>query len=178
MCDDETLKDVIRYTYDDGIKETNYTLNNQVKPMLTTVNSVIASLKDILLYLAIGFAIFASVMFCHFIATSIANKKHEIGILRAVGARSMDVLKIFLNESLIIAGINWLFACLMSYLGVLFINYYIRKEFHAIVTILDFSIIQIVLLLLISIFVAFISSAVPVYKIAKKKPIDAIKNRK
>lgn len=178
MCDDETLKDVIHYTYDDGIKETNYTLNNQVKPMLTTVNSVIAALKDILLYLAIGFAIFASVMFCHFIATSIANKKHEIGILRAVGARSMDILKIFLNESMIIAGINWLFACVMSYLGVFFINHYIRKEFHAIVTILDFNIIQIILLFFISISVAFISSAVPVYKISKKKPIDAIKNRK
>lgn len=178
MCDDDLLKEVIAYTYDDGIKVSNYTLNNQVKPMLSTVNSIIDALKDILFYLAIGFAVFASVMFCNFIATNIANKKHEIGILRAVGARSMDVLKIFLNESLIIAGINWLCACGMSYLGVQFFNNYIRNEFNVIVTILDFGIFQIIILLLISVIVAFVSSTIPVYRISKKKPIDAIKNRK
>lgn len=178
MCNDETLKDVIKYTYDDKIKETNYVLNNQVMPMLSTVNSAIFTLKDILFYLAIGFAIFASMLFCNFIATSIANKKHEIGILRAVGARSIDILKIFLNESLIIAGINWIFACGMGYLSVHAFNSYIRNEFNVIVTVLDFNFLQIALLLLISISVAFISSAIPVYKISKKKPIDAIKNRK
>lgn len=178
MSDDETLQDIIAYTYDDGIKETSYTLMNQVMPMLTTVNSVVDTLQTVFLVVGIGFAVFAAVMFCNFIATSIANKKREIGILRAVGARGIDVLKIFLNESLIIAGINWILAVGLCFAGTTFINQYIRNEFGVLVTVLNFGLLQIVLLLLISVSVAFVASAIPVYKISQKKPIDAIKDRK
>ncbi len=178
MCDNETLTDMITYTYDDGIEQSNYTLNNQVMPMLETVNSIISILKDVFLYIAIGFAIFAGAMFCNFITISVTNKKHEIGILRAVGARSLDVLKIFLNESLIIALINWIFAIVVCFTSVSYINNYIRDEFNVLVTILDFGIIQILLILLISVVVALIASALPVFNISKKKPIDAIKGRK
>ncbi|MEG0452335.1 MAG: FtsX-like permease family protein, partial [Coprobacillus sp.] len=115
--------------------------------------------------------------FCNFIATSIANKKREIGILRAVGARGMDVLKIFLNESLIIALINWLLAVSACFAGTLFINQFIRNDFGVLVTVLNFGPLQIILLLVISIAVAFIASVLPVYKISRKKPVDAIKDR-
>ncbi len=178
MCDNETLTEIITYTYDDGIEESNYTLNNQVIPMLETVNSVISILKGIFFYIAIGFAIFAGAMFCNFITMSITNKKHEIGILRAVGARSLDVLKIFLNESMIIALINWILATIVCFTSVSYINNYIRDEFNVLVTILDFDIIQILLILLISVIVALIASALPVLNISRKKPIDAIKNRR
>lgn len=178
LQDDQSLKDIIAFTYDDGIKSSNYTLNNQVMPMLSTVNSLTSSLKDIFFYMAIGFAFFAAIMFCNFIVTSINNKQHEIGILRAVGARSMDILKIFFNESLVIALINWLLSCLMCYLGVNFFNHYINSEFQVIVTVLDFGMIEILLLLFISLAIAFVSSFLPVYRISRKKPIDAIKDRK
>lgn len=178
MSDDDTLKDVISYTYDDGIENTSYTLNNQVMPMLTSVNSVIDTLATVFLVGATGLAIFAAVMFCNFIATSIANKKREIGILRAVGARGLDVLKIFLNESLIIALINWLLATVVCLVGVNYINGYIRNKFNMLVTILNFGPLQIIIIFIISIFVAFIASSLPVFNISRKKPIDAIKNRK
>ena len=178
MVDDEMLKDIISYTYNDNIDQSSYVLNNQVMPMLSSVNSVISTLENVFFYIGIGFAVFASIMFCNFIATSIANKKREIGILRAVGARGIDVLKIFLNESLMIAVINWILSVIACFAGVTLINQYIRNEFGVLVTILNFGLLQIVLLLMISIAVACIASAIPVYKISKKKPIDAIKDRK
>lgn len=178
MSDDETLQNIISYTYDDGIDESSYTLVNQVMPMLKTVNSVVDTLQTVFLVIGVGFAIFAAIMFCNFIATSIANKKREIGILRAVGARGVDVLKIFLNESLIIAVINWILAIALCFAGTTFINQYIRNEFGVLVTVLNFGLLQIILLFLISVSVACIASALPVYKISKKKPIDAIKDRK
>ena len=178
MCDDTILKDIIAYTYDDGIDNTNYTLNNQVIPMLVSVNSIVYVLKNVFFYVGVGFAIFASVMFCNFIATSIANKKREIGILRAVGARGLDALKIFLNESLMIALINWVLATIACLIATNLINQYIRQEFGVLVTILNFGLLQIVLLFVISVAVACIASALPVYRISQKKPIDAIKDRK
>lgn len=178
MCDDHTLKEVIDYTYEDGIAESNYLLSNQVMPMLSTVNSIVDVMQNVFFVTAVAFAIFASIMFCNFIATSIANKKREIGILRAVGARGLDVFKIFLNESLIIALVNWILATVLCFVGTIVINQYIRTEFGVLVTVLDFGFLQIILLLMISVAVACLASALPVYRISKKKPIDAIKDRK
>ena len=44
-------------------------------------------------------------------------------------------------------------------------------------TLLNFSLRQIALILGVSMVVAFIASLLPVYKIARKQPIDAINNR-
>lgn len=177
MVDDEQLKNMISYSYTEG-KNVHFSLDNQVMPMLSTLNSIVDTLKPVFFYMGIGFAIFASVLFCNFIATSIANKKREIGILRAVGARGVDVLKIFLTESILIALINWILAVFASGALTAFINGYIRNEFQVLVTVLNFGLIQVVLLLMIAIVIACIASAFPVLQISRKKPIDAIKDRK
>ena len=177
MVDDEQLKNMISYSYTEG-KNVHFSLDNQVMPMLSTLNSIVDTLKPVFFYMGIGFAIFASVLFCNFIATSIANKKREIGILRAVGARGFDVLKIFLTESILIALINWILAVFASGALTAFINGYIRNEFQVLVTVLNFGLIQVVLLLMIAIVIACIASAFPVLQISRKKPIDAIKDRK
>ena len=55
------------------------------------------------LYVGIVFAIFAALLLYNFITISILHNQREIGILRAIGVRSLDVMKIFISESLIIA---------------------------------------------------------------------------
>ena len=59
------------------------------------------------------------------------------------------------------------------------INLYIidPKNYNLLITILNPGILQIILVFGISILVAFVSSFVPVYFIANKRPIDAINNR-
>jgi len=129
------------------------------------------------LYVGLGFAIFASLLLLNFITISINYKKREIGILRAVGARSKDVFKIFFSESLIIAIINAILANISLFIVVFCINTTLRKNYNLLITILNPGILQIILVFGISILVAFVSSFVPVYFIANKRPIDAINNR-
>ena len=111
----------------------------------------------------------------NFIATSIANKKREIGILRAVGARGTDVFRIFFHESLMIALVNWLISVVATGLVVTFINQMIRNKYNLLVTILHFGIIQIAVMLLISMGVAFVASFLPIFRVSRKKPIEAIR---
>jgi ABC-type antimicrobial peptide transport system permease subunit len=113
----------------------------------------------------------------NFISTSISYKKREIGILRAVGARSSDVFGIFFNEALIIALINFALAIVGVFIGATALNGFLRNEYGLLVTLLSFGIRQISLVLGVSVFVAFLSSLLPVSLIAKKRPIDAINNR-
>ena len=97
-------------------------------------------------------------------------------MLRAVGARSSDVFKIFFSESLIIALINFVLAMGTAIAAVLFANGYMRSM-GINVTLLTFGVRQIALMLLVSVAVALLASFLPVYSIAKRKPIDAIKDR-
>ena len=109
--------------------------------------------------------------------TSVLERTKEIGILRAVGARSKDVFKIFFSESLIIAIINAILANISLFIVVFCINTTLRKNYNLLITILNPGILQIILVFGISILVAFVSSFVPVYFIANKRPIEAINNR-
>jgi ABC-type antimicrobial peptide transport system permease subunit len=127
-------------------------------------------------WLGLGLAVFSAVLLMNFISTSISYKKREIGILRAVGARSSDVFKIFFSEAFIIAIINFVLASVTSIAAVLVLNYYMRNS-GINITLLSFGAIQILLMLAISVTVALLASFFPVYKIAKKKPVDAIKDR-
>ena len=144
---------------------------------LDTVNEVLKVMSKVFLYIGIGFAVFAMIMLSNFIATSISYKKQEIGILRAIGARSNDVFRIFFLESFIIAMINFVLSTIGTGVATAIINGMFRKEAGILITILNFGPRQILLLLVISIGVAAVASFIPVYKIASKRPIEAIRNR-
>lgn len=162
------------YTEKDGIK---YPLKSAVTYELDTVNEVLVTFSKVFLYIGIGFAVFAALMLSNFIATSISHKKHEIGILRAIGSRSNDVFRIFFAESFIIAMINFLLAAVGTGVITAVINGILRNKLGILITVLNFGIRQIVLLLTVSLIVAAVASFIPVKRIASKKPIDAIRDR-
>ncbi len=169
------ITDIVSYSIhsDDGAKK--YVIMNSVSSMLDTISSAIRTTSKVFLVVGIIFAVFASIMLMNFIATSIANKKREIGILRAVGARGTDVFRIFFHESLMIALVNWLISVVATGLVVTFINQMIRNKYNLLVTILHFGIIQIAVMLLISMGVAFVASFLPIFRVSRKKPIEAIR---
>lgn len=166
---------LVKYSLDNGIEGCHYILKNCTSYTIDIVNSGISSAKKVLLYLGIFFAVFAAIMLMNFIATSISYKKREIGILRAVGARGTDVFKIFFNESLIIASINWLISSVVTGVIVYAINTVCREEYNLVITILHFGIIQLAIMFIISVSVAFVASFIPVYRVSRKKPIEAIR---
>ncbi|HEY8419957.1 MAG TPA: FtsX-like permease family protein [Clostridia bacterium] len=150
-------------------------MRNSVTDILDSVHDIIETMAKIFIYVSIVVTAFASLLLMNFISISINYKSKEIGILRAVGARSGDVFKIFFNESLIIASINFVLTTAVAAAGVYLINYILRYNFGLILTLLVFSVRQVCLILAISLVVAFISTFFPVMRIARKKPVEAIK---
>ena len=154
-----------------------FKIQNGVMLSYNSINSLIETLSQVFLYVGIGFAVFASLMLFNFITISISYKKREIGILRAVGARSKDVFNIFFAESFIIAMIAFTFAIVLTFVISMVINNSLINEYNLLITLLTPGIRQILLVLAVSIGVAFISTFIPVYNIAMKRPIDAIRDR-
>ncbi|MDL2292454.1 ABC transporter ATP-binding protein/permease [Acholeplasma sp. OttesenSCG-928-E16] len=154
----------------------HYSIKDPVNVLISQLNNTIEQIAKYFIYVGIGFAVFAALLLFNFISTSITYKKREIGILRAIGAKSSDVFKIFFLESLIISLISFIIGLVIALTGIYFLLLAFRNQIGLLITILVFGIRQAILMLLISIAVALIASFIPVYSTSRKKPVDAIKN--
>ena len=182
MDTDSLVKQAVKlsYTNKQGTNSvgnyTSYRLRNAVMSNFEFVNNLVEILAQVFLYIGIGFAVFAAFLLMNFISISISYKKREIGILRAIGARGFDVFKIFFNEAFIISFINFVISFIMAFGVCIMLNIIIRNNTGLQMTLLNIGIRQIGLMLGISVLVAILASALPVSRIARKKPIDAIRN--
>ncbi len=172
----EEITTLVECCYNDEVKY-RCELENPVTYELDMIHEVLQVLAKVFLGIGVGFAIFASIMLANFISTSIAYKKQEIGILRAIGSRGNDVFRIFFSESFIIAMTNFVLSSMGVGVITFMINWILRTQVGILVTVLTFGIRQIALIFIISIAVAFLASFIPVRAIAAKRPIDAIRNR-
>ena len=153
-----------------GISESN------IANVISTA-SMLSVLTQVFLYVGIVMAVFSTLLFYNFISVSINNKKREIGILRAVGAKRSDVFKIFYSESFIIVMINFLLATIVTFLISYLVNTNLAMQGGFDFDVMSPGILVVLALLGLSLVASFIASLLPVTKIANKKPIDAIQNR-
>jgi ABC-type lipoprotein export system ATPase subunit/ABC-type antimicrobial peptide transport system permease subunit len=154
-----------------------YRMSNTIINAVDMFDFMLKPIGVVFTVVGVIFAIFSSLLMLNFISNSVILKKRQIGVLRALGARGTDVIGIFANEALIIALINFVLAIIGTGIISGIINSKLKVELAVAIRFMNFGIRQIALLLLISCFVAFISSALPVLKIARKKPIDAINDK-
>ena len=159
---------------ENGVK---YSLVNYVVTVENMVGSLIKTIAQILLYVGMGVFVFAVILFMSYISASVSYKKREIGILRAVGARSSDVFGIFFNEALVIALIVFALATIGSGGSVAVTNSALRASYGLPITLLSYGIREIGIILFGCVTTALVASFIPVLRIARKKPVDAIKNR-
>ncbi len=140
---------------------------------LEMINSFVTEFSEIFLYVGLVLAVFAVLLFSNFISVSISQKRREIGILRAVGARSIDVFKIFFSESLTIAAICSVLSSIGSSLLCQVLNTEMGSAIGA--SIFVFGIASILIIVAIALLTAILATFLPVWNAAKKKPVDSIK---
>lgn len=138
---------------------------------------LISILGNVFLTMGIVLAVFSSLLLMNFISISIANKKREIGVLRALGARGTDILKIFSFESLIIAFVNIALSVIALLPIISLINSSVAETISSNITFLMFTFRQFGLIVVISILTSVVASALPLIRISRKKPIDVINNK-
>ncbi len=121
------------------------------------------------------FAFFSIIMFSNFISTSIRDKYSEIGILRALGAKGSDILKIFIIESIIIALINAVAATVIAAIGSLMVNIFLCNYLNLFIPLSTFGIRQCLIIFALSLAVGIISATIPIVKVSKQKPVETIR---
>ena len=120
----------------------------------------------------------AALMLLNFISASISAKSKEIGILRAVGARGTDVFKIFFSEAFIIAMICFVLAAVGAGFVCNIVNNSVTQlELEMIQTskLLDYNLVNIGLIFLISMVISAIATFFPVFSASRKSPVESIR---
>ena len=153
--------------------DSKLSLSCSVTDSFYTVDSFIESASQVFLYVGLVLALFAILLLSNFISTSISQKKREIGILRAVGARSIDVFKIFFSESFVITAICTLLSLLGSILLCAVLNAELAASIGA--SIFVFGIFSFLILVGIALLTAVLATFLPVWRAAKKKPVESIR---
>ncbi|MBQ8685445.1 MAG: ATP-binding cassette domain-containing protein [Clostridia bacterium] len=137
------------------------------------VDSMVENMSQIFLYVGLVLAVFSALLLSNFISVSISHKKRDIGILRAVGARSLDVFKIFFSESFVIAFICIVLSTIGSVILCDVLNTQIAASIGA--SLFVFGIMSFLLLIGIALLTAIVATFLPVYNAAKKKPVESIR---
>ena len=139
-------------------------------------------LTQVAYYASLVFFVFATFLLTNFIVISISYRKKEIGILRAIGARSLDVLSIFIWEGIMIGSFALVIGTGFTIYIANWSNNFMSKNLFATMIAnnfkpLIFGLRQFGLLFIVIYGIVLIASLLPTIKIARMKPIDAILNK-
>lgn len=149
-------------------------MNNSLYESANGIADMVDSIKTVFLIIGCVLAVFSALMLFNFISVSIAAKRKDIGILRAVGARGVDVFKIFFSEAAIITSICFVGASILSGIGCLALNKALSDTFIKF-SIFNFGLINVGIIFAIALFVSFIATIFPVMVAAKKPPVESIR---
>lgn len=164
------FSNVLKQYPHDSILSVRSSYTNDVLSVVSMINVF----KKIAFYASIVFFVFAIFLISNFIFTSIHYRKKEIGILRALGARSSDVVKIFLWEGVVLAFVSGTLASIFLYIITTTLNNFIMIETSIILTPFIVGLRQFIVIYFIVFVVVLFSSIIPIIKISRMKPIDAI----
>lgn len=170
----QNLKEQTMFMLESSPEFSTYHMTNNVYKDAYASASLVAKLKAVFLVAGLVAGFISAFMLLNFVAVSISIKRKEIGVLRAVGARGMDVFKIFFAESLIIVLTCFIIASFAGYFACDLINSYTMKSFINI-KLFNYGMLSVLMILVISVIVAFIATYLPVRSASKKPPVDSMR---
>ena len=153
--------------------DTFFTVSTPAEHDLRSIDNFIDMFGQVFLWIGVVMAVFSMLLLFNFISASIAYKKREIGILRAIGARSADVFKIFYAESAIIAAACYLLAVIVCFAVCAALNALLAAEIG--VSAFVFGPLSWLVMLGIAALTSFAATYLPVRSAARKKPVESIR---
>ena len=158
------------------LKSGEYLVNTEAVTQVEDYRETISGFTGAFVGVGAAFAVFAGALIFQFINLSIESKRGQVGILRALGARSADVCRIFFSESFLLALVSVAVA-IPATIGLSYaVNKILAELFLIRIAVLNFTIWMPVSIFLLGFVIALVATVVPVLKEARKAPIDAIRD--
>ena len=166
-------------THLDGWNDTHETADqvtytDKVGMMMTMVETMLDAITYVLVAFTAISLVVSSVMIGIITYVSVVERVKEIGVLRSLGARKMDIKNLFNAETFIIGLASGVFGVGVTYALSLAINA-ILAALTGIATLANLPISSAVTMVIISIVLTLISGLIPANAAAKKDPVVALR---
>ncbi len=142
--------------------------------ILDSITSVLNIIQTVLLAIAAIALLVASIGIMNTMLTSVMERTHEIGVMKAIGARNGDVMSIFLFEGMFISFLGGVSGIVIGVVGAQGFSMATSQSMGAMLQPV-FTIFSITLGLTVAVLVGMISSFYPAWKAAKMSPIEAVR---
>lgn len=147
---------------------------DNIKMILNTITNIVNSISYILIGLVFVSLIVSSLMIAIVTYISVLERKKEIGILKSLGFNRKDIRRIFNSETIIEGFISGIIGIIMTISANGLINL-LAYKFLEIETISALSFTNCLLLIFLSVFLAFISGFIPSNIASKREIIDVLR---
>ena len=174
----ENKAKVIEYlkAYNEGKeKEDQIVVNDATSTMIGMVQGMIEAISYVLIAFSAISLLVSSVMIGIITYVSVMERTKEIGVLRAMGARKIDITRIFNAETLMIGTTSGLLAIIVAYILDLVISL-ILKALTGIPGLAVLSPLHALILVGVSIFLTVVSGLIPAIFASKKDPVVALRS--
>ena len=177
--DNESKKDVKEFLdkYNNQADDTSKVkYSDTTQELINAMSSIINIISGIIIgFVAISLVV-SSIMIGIITYISVLERTKEIGILRAIGASKRDVVRVFRAETIIEGFIAGLIGTVVAWLLCCGINVVIGLFNKSLGNIAQFSIIQALVLILISIGLTVFAGSSPAKRASRKDPVEALRS--
>ena len=171
-----TIQDIINGNH--GKKD--FTTATTMTSILKTVQNIIGILQLVLVGIASIALVVASIGIMNTMLTSVMERTREIGIMKAIGATTRDIMSIFIIEGALMSGVGGIIGIILGVFGsqalTLILGSFMSMggggSFQLVPII---TITTVVLAIAVSLIVGVLSSLYPAWKAARMSPIEAVR---
>jgi putative ABC transport system permease protein len=180
----ENVKDAesIATTIQDAINENHGRKDFATATTMTSILETVQTITGILQLVLVGIAsialVVASIGIMNTMLTSVMERTREIGIMKAIGATTRDIMSIFIIEGVLMSTVGGIIGIILGVFGsqalTLILNGFMSMggSFNLVPII---TITSVVLAVAVSLIVGVLSSLYPAWRAARMSPIEAVR---
>jgi putative ABC transport system permease protein len=159
---------------DDNHKLDDFTSAMTMGSAVEQLESVFGILQAVLLAIASISLIVAAMGIMNTMLMSVMERTHEIGVMKAIGAKNRNILSLFLLEAGVVSLLGGICGCILGFIGARAISFGIATAFDVEIA----AIVKPEVLLggiAVAVVVGVLSGLYPARKASKMSPVEAVK---
>jgi putative ABC transport system permease protein len=170
----EVIADEIEETIDDNHGLDDFTSATTMGSVIERIGGIFGIIRGVLVGIAAIALIVASIGIMNTMLMSVMERTHEVGIMKAIGAKNRNVLSLFLLESGMVSMVGGVSGCALGAAGAYLISIGISAQFG-----MDLpAIVKPEVLLggiVVAVLVGVLSGLYPARKASKMSPVEAVR---